>query len=310
MIMDAMMPAPDAMTLLAHLGVIRAEGPDAASFLHGQLTQDFSLLGMAEARLAAYCTPKGRIQASFIGLKRSPQEILLVCQRDLLEAVRKRLSMFVLRSKVRLVDVGDTIRVAGLLGAVVADLAPAAAQPWARQDHGSVSLVRLYPAGNVARALWIAPQDVPLPMPCAASADDWLFAEVQSGVAMVGAAVAEAFVPQMLNYESVGGVSFKKGCYPGQEVVARSQFRGTLKRRAMLAHGAAAMAAGQEIFAASDPQQPCATVVQAAPNPAGGWEAIVSGQVSLLLAGALHLHAADGPPIEVRPAPYPLLDDL
>jgi folate-binding protein YgfZ len=138
----------------------------------------------------------------------------------------------------------------------------------------------------------------------------WMLGEVQAGVATVGAAVAEAFVPQMLNYESVGGVNFKKGCYPGQEVVARSQFRGVLKRRAMLAHADAAMAASQEIYTPDDAQQPCATVVQAAPCPDGGWDAIVSGQVGALQSGKLHLGAADGPALQVRAMPYPLLEDV
>ncbi|HQX61490.1 MAG TPA: tRNA-modifying protein YgfZ, partial [Burkholderiaceae bacterium] len=119
-----------------------------------------------------------------------------------------------------------------------------------------------------------------------------------------------AFVPQMLNYESVGGVNFKKGCYPGQEVVARSQFRGVLKRRAMLAHCEQPMVTGQEIFQIADTEQPCATVVQAAPHPAGGWEAIVSGQVAALESGDLRLGSADGAALMVRPMPYPLLADI
>ena len=93
---------------------------------------------------------------------------------------------------------------------------------------------------------------------------------------MITQPIFEAFVPQMLNYESVGGVNFKKGCYPGQEIVARSQFRGTLKRRAYVAHTAGTPAVGQEVFHASDAGQPCGLVAAAAPNPAGGFDTIVS----------------------------------
>jgi tRNA-modifying protein YgfZ len=171
-------------------------------------------------------------------------------------------------------------------------------------------VVQLYPATGVARALWIAPADAPLPDAQAMPAAQWWFSEIDAGVATVSAPVAEAFVPQMLNYESVDGVNFKKGCYPGQEVVARSQFRGVLKRRAMRAHSAQEMVAGQEIFQTDDAEQPCATVVQAAPNPDGGWEAIVSGQLSALQSGDLHLGSAQGGELVVRAMPYPLRDDI
>jgi tRNA-modifying protein YgfZ len=302
----------DGLVPLTHLGVIRVEGPDAATFLHNQLTQDFALLGLAEARLAAFCSAKGRMQASFIGFKRSHEDIVLVCSRDLLAPVLKRLSMFVLRAKAKLSDASDTFQVWGLAGAALQALMPepAGSKPWTRLALGEASLVHLYPAQGVARALWVAPADTPAPAGAALALERWLLGEVHAGVATVSAPVVEAFVPQMLNYESIGGVNFKKGCYPGQEVVARSQFRGVLKRRAMLAHCAAQMTAGQEIFTPDDADQPCGAVVQAAPCPDGGWDAIVSGQVSALQSGVLHLAAADGPALQVRAMPYPLLDDV
>ncbi len=295
---------------LTHLGVIRIEGPDAASFLHGQLTQDFALLGPSEARLAAFCTAKGRIQASFIGFKRDKDDIVLLCSADLLEPVRKRLSMFVLRAKARLTDASADFQLLGVTGAALHALAPEPAGPWSRQQLGAASLIHVYPAQGVARALWVAPTGTSPPEGEAMSLQSWMLAEVRSGVATVSAAVADAFVPQMLNYESVGGVNFKKGCYPGQEVVARSQFRGVLKRRAMLAHGEAEMAAGQEIYTPDDADQPCATVVQAAPCPEGGWDAIVSGQLAALQSGALRLGSATGPALQARAMPYPLLADV
>jgi len=104
------------VTALSHLGVIRAEGPDAASFLHGQLTQDFSLLGASDARLAALCTAKGRVIASFIGIKPQPELILLVCSRDILAATLKRLSMYVLRAKAKLSDATEQYALYGLAG--------------------------------------------------------------------------------------------------------------------------------------------------------------------------------------------------
>jgi folate-binding Fe-S cluster repair protein YgfZ len=114
----------------------------------------------------------------------------------------------------------------------------------------------------------------------------------------------------MLNYESVGGVNFKKGCYPGQEVVARSQFRGTLKRRAYLALCAEALQAGDELFHESDPAQPCGLVVQAAKAADGRWGAIVSMQISAADAGVVSLRSAQGPTLQIEAPPYPLLADI
>jgi folate-binding protein YgfZ len=122
--------------------------------------------------------------------------------------------------------------------------------------------------------------------------------------------IVDAFVPQMLNYESVGGVNFKKGCYPGQEVVARSQFRGTLKRRAWLAHGDAEMQVGQEVFLAADADQPVGTIAQAAPAPQGGWDAIVSLQLTAAQGGEVRLGSAQGAVATLSPPPYALLADV
>ncbi len=297
------------ITPLPHLGVIRAEGEDAAKFLHGQLTQDFSLLGLSESRLAAFCSAKGRMQASFVAFKRSHTEILLVCSRDLLPQTLKRLAMFVLRAKVRLSDATDSLLLRGMAGASLRDLAGAFPSPWGLLTLGEARLVPLYPADGTPRALWLAPAETPLPEAPVMSHEDWLWGEVRSGVATVSQPIFEALVPQMLNYESVGGVNFKKGCYPGQEVVARSQFRGTLKRRAYVAHCAQPLQAGQEVFDEADASQPCGIVAQAARSPEGGWDAIVSLQTAAAQA-CLHLGAIDGPTLALLPLPYPLLEDI
>jgi len=299
----------DGKSALHHLGIIRAVGEDAAKFLHSQLTQDFMLLGMGEARLAAFCSAKGRMQASFIGFKRSSTEIWLVCSRDLLAQTLKRLSMFVLRAKVQLSDASDDIALYGLAGSALHALTPEPHHPWDRSDHDGATLVHLYPAEGVARALWAAPCGIPEPAGDELPPGHWLWSEVRSGVATVTLPVVDAFVPQMLNYESVGGVNFKKGCYPGQEVVARSQFRGTLKRRSFLAHCEAPLQAGQEVYAAADPTQPCGLVVQAAAAPAGGHDAIVCLQVSSTQ-GKLQAGSPDGAALQLLPLPYALLDDV
>ena len=292
---------------MPHLGVIRAQGADAAAFLHGQLSQDFVLLGPQQARLAAFCNAKGRMQASFIGFKRAADDILLVCSRDLLAPTLKRLSMFVLRAKAKLSDASADFQLLGLAG----DAVPGGLQaPWSLQTTADgAHIVQLYPAAQQPRALWVAPVATPVPTGAALNAEAWLWSEVASGVATVSQPVFEQFVPQMLNYESVGGVNFKKGCYPGQEVVARSQFRGTLKRRAFIVHAAGPLSAGAEVFAASDAEQATGTVVQAAPRPDGGWAAIVSMQISA--AGeTLTAGSASGEALQLQALPYALLDDI
>ncbi|MGC4397091.1 YgfZ/GcvT domain-containing protein [Hydrogenophaga sp. T2] len=304
---DTARPAPPALhgaAALPSLGVIAAEGEEATRFLQGQLTQDFALLGLSEARLAAFCTAKGRMLASFVAFKRTHDRVLLVCSRDLLAATLKRLQMFVLRAKVKLSDASEAHAVYGLVG----DAVPAAlhASPWSQWADGEANLVRLYPADGMPRALWVGPAGS-APAGEALDPARWAYLDAASGVATLTQPVVEAFVPQMLNYESLGGVNFKKGCYPGQEVVARSQFRGTLKRRAYVVQASASVQAGQEVFHPSDAEQPTGTVVQAAPDPAGGWRAIVSMQTS----------SADGQPLRagearltVLPLPYPLADDI
>ena len=299
------------VTALSHLGVIRAEGPDAASFLHGQLTQDFALLDAAEARLAALCTSKGRAIASFIGIRPQPDRILLVCSRDILPATLKRLSMYVLRAKAKLSDASEEFALYGLAGTALAanDVDPASL-PGRSVVVGDAHAVTLYPSDGVPRALWIAPSGSAAPQGSALDPALWQWSEVRSGIVTLTTPVVEAFVPQMINYESVGGVNFKKGCYPGQEIVARSQFRGTLKRRTYLVQASGEIAPGQEVFAAGDPEQPVGLVAQAAPAPGGGWAGLISIQIAAIEAGGLHARAADGPALTVEPLPYSLLEDI
>lgn len=291
-------PLPLGHTTLPDLGVIRASGDDAASFLQGQLTQDVLLAPLGEPRLAAYCSPKGRMLASFWVLKTAPSELLLVCHRDLLEATLKRLRMFVLRAKVVLSDATADYQLEGWLGTTLPNAHP----------NGGV-WAPLPATEGIQRALgWVPlePGNMQAP-PAAALVAAWQWLQVRSGVAAVCAATSDLFVPQMLNYESVGGVNFKKGCYPGQEVVARSQFRGTLKRRACLVHSHTALEPGQDVWG-TDPDQPCGTVASAAPHPDGGWDAVVSVQVVATEGPGLFAGGPGASALQLLPLPYPLLD--
>ena len=261
--------------------------------------------------------------ASFIGFKQGADQILLICDRSLLAATLKRLSMFVLRAKCKLSDATADYQLYGLAGAA-ASAQGATAQPWSLASHNGASVITLYPALGQPRALWIAPAGSALPqaalpegaLPKGAlpegallSPEAWDWSEVQSGVATLTAPLVDLFVPQMLNYESVGGVNFKKGCYPGQEIVARSQFRGTLKRRTYLAQSAQPITPGQEIFAAGDDEQPVGSVLQVATDTAGGYSALVCLQTAAE-AAALHAGAPAGPALGLRPLPYALLEDI
>ena len=316
-------PALDGTAALTHRGVIRARGADAAAFLQGQLTNDVQALDACRACLAGYCSAKGRLLASFVVWRPAPDEFLLACDADLLPATLKRLRMFVLRAKCQLNDATAEVPLAGLAGTAAAawlgDAAPAAV--WSRTSHDGAAAIRLPDAAGAPRFLLTGapPPDLPALPPGA-----WRWLEVASGVATIVPATVDQFVPQMLNFEVLGGVDFRKGCYPGQEVVARSQYRGTLKRRSFLFEADAVVEpgappidvhAGQEVFHDADPAQPAGLVVDAAPEPqalradgtAGRWLALVELKFALLdVPGALRLGSPGGPALRRVALPYDL----
>ncbi|TDP84488.1 hypothetical protein EV672_10356 [Aquabacterium commune] len=323
---------------LQDIAVLQATGPDTASFLHGQLSQDIQHLDATQARLAAYCSAKGRMLASAIALRPDADTVWLLCDASVLPPLLKRLSMFVLRAKTRLVDGQSALRVLGLAGdavhALLADEAPAGSgsaapatadapsadmpppdAPWpVRACHGG-QLVSLPAVLGVPRWLWVGPHaeadalQARLPV---LPAPAWAWLDVMSAVPRIQAATADQFVPQMVNFELLGGVNFQKGCYPGQEIVARSQYRGTIKRRAVLAHSDAALQPGQELFAESDPSQPAGLVIQSAAIPTGDGSALSeahSALVEIKLAAwqtPVHAGSAEGPLLQWADLPYAL----
>lgn len=308
--MTAQPPISGALRL-ADWGVIRAQGADADSFLHGQLTQDVNSLRAGTARLAGYCSAKGRLLASFVVWRADADTILLACSADLLAPTLKRLAMFVLRAKCKLSDASADWPLYGLVGAQaqawLGDSAPAA--PWTTAVAGHGHAIRLPDAQGQPRWLLAQPADAAAPALPVLAPEAWQWLEVQSGVARIAAATVERFVPQMVNLEVVGGVNFQKGCYPGQEVVARSQYRGTLKRRTMLFDSGALLSPGQEVFHSDDPGQPAGLVALAAPRPGGGASALVEIKLSALESGSLHAGAADGPRLTRAALPYAIPAD-
>ena len=301
--MNRQIPAAGEVSL-DHLGVIRARGADATKFLQGQLTNDFAAMGLSEARLAGFCSAKGRLQASFIAWKAAHDDVLLACSASVLPATLKRLSMFVLRAQCKLSDATAEVQLLGRVGSV-AGQSIGDARVWEKRDGSAGTVIRLPDAAGLARCIVVASSGLAAAH-ASISLDQWRWLEVQSGIPAIEAATVDQFVPQMLNFELLGGVDFQKGCYPGQEVVARSQYRGTIKRRMFLFDCDAPAVAGQEVFHSADPDQPAGMVVNAAPAPQGGWSALVETKLAALEGGTLHLGSVDGSILRVRELPYPL----
>ena len=309
--------APAACMPLAQFGVIDVAGDDAATFLHGQLTNDIEHLDAASARVAGYCSPKGRLLASFLAW-REGHGVRLLVSKDVQAAVQKRLSMFVLRAKAKLSDASDAVAVVGFSGDVrdalsgVFDALPDGVH--VKVDGPAGVLIRVPDAAGRKRYLWIGPRaevdariaalagTLPVVSP---AVWDWL--DVRAGEPRITQPVVEQFVQQMVNFDVIGAVNFRKGCYPGQEVVARSQYRGTIKRRTALAHVAGetdSVHAGVELFHSDDPGQPCVMIVNAAAAPAGGVDALVEIKLAALDSGSVHVGAADGPALAFDTLPY------
>ncbi|WP_250513113.1 folate-binding protein [Caballeronia sp. INDeC2] len=302
---------------LTQFGVIDVKGEDAASFLHNQITNDVQHLDASTARLAGYCSPKGRLLGSFL-MWRTADAVRLLIARDVQAAVQKRLSMFVLRSKAKLSDATAEVAAIGFAGDVRAalsgifDALPDGVHVKVEGPHGA--LIRVPDAAHRPRFLWVGPKaDVEAQR---AQLDEklkrvpeqmWDWLDIHAGEPRITHATVEQFVPQMVNFDVLGAVNFKKGCYPGQEIVARSQYRGTIKRRTALAHvdtGADSVLPGAELFHSDDPGQPCGLVVNVAPGENGGVDCLVEIKLAALDNGSVHVGAADGPALVFVPLPY------
>jgi folate-binding protein YgfZ len=305
------------VAVVSDLGLIAVSGDDAAGFLHNQLTNDVEHLGAGEARLAGYCTPKGRLQATFL-MWRNAESVFLQLPRELQPALQKRLSMFVMRAKATLTDAGGQV-VLGLGGAAAGaalrpHFAALPATPYGKIDSALGTLLRVADAFGAPRYQWLTtPATAAAVLPALRDTlalggnQAWQLSAIHAGVPQVTLKTQEQFVPQMINFELLGGVNFKKGCYPGQEIVARSQYLGKLKRRAALVTIAGATAqAGDEVFAVGDPGQPCGMVVNAAANGAGGVDALVEMKLAALEEGDIRLGSADGAPLAFQAMPYAL----
>lgn len=303
---------------LTDLGLIAASGEDAPHFLHNQLTNDVEHLGSTQARLAGYCSPKGRLLATLL-MWRQADTVLLQLPRQIQPSVQKRLQMFVLRAKAKLNDATDAHALLGLGGQAAASalgtwfpVLPTAS--FDKVDSAAGTLIRVADAFGSPRYQWIAavetaqqawPELIRTLAPTGTQV--WRLADIHAGIPQITAPTQDQFVPQMVNFELIGGVNFKKGCYPGQEVVARSQYLGKLKRRMLPASiDTAEVKAGMEVFSGADPDQPCGMVVNAEPNLQGGADCLVEVKIAVTQGGMIHLGAAGGPALRFSALPYPL----
>ena len=311
------------ISALTDQALLLATGEDAASFLHNQLSNDVEKLGQDNAKLACYCTPKGRMIASFVYWK-TTDGIVLQLHASIKTAIHKRLQMFILRAKAKLSDISNEQVVLGLGG----QAAEAALTTWfpslPQQIYGKVdtafgTLIRVADAHQIPRYQWIAtnaiaqqvwPQLSKQLQPVDTSV--WHLTNIQAGVAQIIDKTQEKFVPQMVNFELIGGVNFKKGCYPGQEIVARSQYLGKLKRRmaiARIAHDASnPIWAGSEVFAATEGDQPCGMIVNAEMEDAQHSLCLVEMKVADQENGDIHLGSATGEQLLFLPLPYAVVD--
>jgi folate-binding protein YgfZ len=289
-------------------------GDDAATFLHSQLTNAVEDLTASTARLAGYCSPKGRLIASFL-MWRDADGIVLQLSADIQPPIQKRLTMFVLRAKAKLSDLSATHGILGIAGAG-AEAAlqqaglPAPQAPLATASNDDVTVIRLADADGEPRWQIVAPaariealqQSLGATLAVASPAFwDWL--DVASGIPRIAAATQEQFVPQMINFELIGGVNFRKGCYPGQEVVARSQYRGTLKRRMWRVRGRRCPGCGGGDFPPRGSGAAVRYAGQRRAAPQGGWEGLAELKIDAAN-GALHLGAASGPAVSTGALPY------
>ena len=301
---------------LSHLGVIAVYGADAESFLQSQFSNDISQLTETGTQLDAYCTPKGRI-LGLMRLFRQGETWYLRLPEDTLEAVIQRLRMYVMRADVTLEDVSDNFLRIGISGEAAVDelqtvMSDVPSEADQLRHSGDITLLRVpgvlprfeayISSLETASKLWDSLNVRGAPVGESA----WRLLEIRDGLPNIFAATSELFVPQMTNLQLLNGVSFKKGCYPGQEIVARMQYLGTLKRRMYLGHVDTDQqpSPADSLFTGTDSEQAVGRIMDAQPHPDGGQLVLAVMQIKVAEAGDMHLGSAEGPLMVLEPLPY------
>jgi folate-binding protein YgfZ len=310
----ALVAARDAAVVcdLAPLHVLAVTGADASTFLQGQLSCDVASLARGTARLGTFNSPKGRMLANFVLWRNATSDgYSMLLAGDIAEPVAKRLRMYILRSKVTIADVSAEVQRIGVGGPdaptavrAVFDVVPG---PLEVRTVGDASILGLPGERFVALAarteadLAARLANVATPV----SFDVWRWLTIRSGMPVITAATQDAFVAQAANLDVLGGIDFQKGCYTGQEIIARTQYLGRLAQRTYLFHtDAEAVAAGDKIYSSAFEGQASGTVVNAAPAPGGGSDLLAVLRIEAAERNDARLVAEDGPRLVPLPLPY------
>ncbi len=284
-------------TELKSWGILAASGADARAFLHAQLTNDVEKLAAGEARFAGWCSPKGRLMASFLVVPHA-DGFLLQLAADIAAPVAKRLAMFILRAKAKLTDESALWKQYGVWGEDAASALTAAKLPVPATPLSSASEADCIVIAIEAQRFLVLSRAAVAGLTLDASEEDWALAEIRAGRPAITLATQDQFVPQMANLEALGGIDFKKGCYPGQEIVARTQYRGILKRRMYRVRGSG-LSAGQDLYSDDFPGQASGKVVNAACG-----EALAVLQIASVEEHKAVRAAPGATPLEVLSLPY------
>jgi folate-binding protein YgfZ len=295
---------------LGPLGALTVSGADAESFLQGQFTNDVAALAVGGAQFSAWCSPKGRVLAAFVLRRIADTEFELRLPRALLPSLQKRLSLFVLRSKVTLRDTSvEQVRI-GIGGPAAARCVAdwVGSEPVVYRDTAIDGGTLTALPGSRFIAAVEASSAAPLWDRCAtaraAGFPCWRWLTIRAGIPVVLPPTQDQFIPQMLNLDALGAVSFHKGCYSGQEIVARTQYLGRLKERLALAHADIAPAPGTRLFAPAFGDQPCGTVVTSTAAPGGGADLLMVAQIAAIADGDLRAGAPGGEVLTLLTLPY------
>jgi len=297
---------------LAQFGLIRFSGAEAQAFLHNQLSCDVAALTSGKSTYGSYCTPKGRVLATFL-LWRAGEDFFMQLPSPLREPIQKLLSKYILRSKVKATDASSDWKLLGVAGTDAAALVQRAVGDVPRGVHDVINtqdsmVIRLPGDRYEIVAANKSPGIVESLSDGAEKADpdywDWL--DIRAGVAVILPATQAAFVPQMVNLDLIGGVSLTKGCYPGQEIVSRMHYRGTLKQRMYLANiaGSDRPQPGEKLYSSDFGEQACGTIVNAARSPEGGHDVLAVIQIASAERGDVRWNSPSGARLKFLQLPY------
>lgn len=303
-----------AFALLPHTGYLEFDGTDAASFLQGQLSNDIAALAIGAAQWTSYNSPKGRMLATLLLWRAAATSYRAFVAADLAETLRKRLAMYVMRAKVAVTDhTASGVRF-GIAGPEAIPATRAALGAGAGAAHGITHEgcdIVTTPDGRVlVHAPVASGGDTGQRLARYAARVDaarWDWLAITAGIPAVTAATQDLFIAQAANWDLVGGVNFRKGCYPGQEIIARMQYLGKLKERLFrLHHDGDPPTPGTHLFSTVFGDQACGTVVNAAPAPGGGSDILAVVQTAATDSAPVHLGTPRGPVLTLLALPYPV----